>query len=107
LEVITLTEPTFDDSVTAESQPVLVDFWTEDCAPCRVLAPILDDIADEYPEKLRIGKVKLDNAPNLARRFEIMTIPTLIVFVDGHPAKRITDIGTKRQLVQELQEFLS
>jgi thioredoxin 1 len=104
---MTLTEPTFEQSVATAPQPLLIDFWTEECAPCRALVPILEEIADEYAGQLRIGKVKLDDAPELARRFEIMAIPTLMVFVAGKPAKRITNTATKDRLVQELQEFLS
>ena len=107
MTVMTLTESTLDDSLTEAPQPLLIDFWTEDCIPCRALAPVLEELAEEHSGRLRFGKVKLDNAPGLARRFEIMAIPTLIVFVDGRLARRITEVTTKAELVRELREFLT
>jgi len=85
---------------------MLVDFWAEWCGPCKMLAPILEEIANEQEGVLRIAKVDVDQAPDLARRFEVMSIPTMIVFNEGTPAKRLVGAKGKQQLLDELSEFL-
>lgn len=104
--VQTLTEAEFDQQVASAPQPMLIDFWAEDCAPCRAIAPLLEELAQEHRGTLRVGKVRLDDAPGLARRFDIMKIPTLIVFVDGEPVKRVVDIEHNADLVDALEEFV-
>jgi thioredoxin 1 len=84
-ELITLTEATFDAEVARSSKPTLVDFWADGCGPCMALVPLLEDVAREHSGALRIAKINLADAPDIARRFEIMTLPTLIVFVAGEP----------------------
>ena len=102
----TLTDATFDEEVNAADVPVLVDFWAEWCGPCKMIAPILEEIAGEQDGKLRIGKLNVDDNPGVAQRFEVMAIPTLILFKDGKVAKRLVGAKGKGQLLQELQEFL-
>ncbi|HEU4543575.1 MAG TPA: thioredoxin domain-containing protein [Jiangellaceae bacterium] len=104
-DVTTVTDTTFDDAV-AEKRPVLVDFWAEGREPCKAMVPILAEIARERAADLGVATVRLDDAPELARRFEIMALPTLIVFVDGQPAKRIVGASNKRQLLAALTELL-
>ena len=104
--ITNLSETTFDEEVNSSTGPMLVDFWAEWCGPCKMLAPILEEIASEQDGVLRIAKVDVDQAPDLARRFEVMSIPTLIVFNDGTPAKRLVGAKGKRQLLDELSEFL-
>ena len=104
--MLTLTEQTFDDEVKGSAEPVLVDFWAEWCGPCKMIAPILDEIATEQSGKIRIGKVNVDDNLELGRRFDVMSIPTLILFKDGEPALRIVGAKGKGQLLQELHPFL-
>jgi len=104
--ISTLTDSTFDEEVGASDEAVLVDFWAEWCGPCKMIAPILEEIAGEQAGKVRIAKVNVDDNPDLARRFDVMSIPTLIVFKDGQPQKRMIGAKGKGQLLEELNEFL-
>ena len=104
--VTTLSDTTFDEEIGAADEPVLVDFWAEWCGPCKWVAPILDEIAEEHQGKIRIAKLNVDDNPEIARRFSVMSIPTLIVFRDGEEAARIIGAKGKGQLVQELNAFL-
>ena len=104
--ISTLSDTTFDEEVKAAEQPVIVDFWAEWCGPCKMIAPILEEIATEHQGSVRVAKLNVDENPDIARRFDVMSIPTLIVFKDGEPAKRLIGAKGKGQLLQELQEFL-
>ena len=102
----TLTEATFDEEIAGSSEPILVDFWAEWCGPCKMIAPVLDEIADENPGKIKIAKLNVDDNPAIARRFDVMSIPTMIVFKDGQPDKRMVGAKGKGQLLQELSAYL-
>lgn len=101
-----LSDATFDEQVQGESLPYLVDFWAEWCGPCKAVAPILADLATAQADKLRVGKVNIDDFPELSYRFEVMSIPTLILFKDGQEKRRIIGARGKGQLLEELREFL-
>jgi thioredoxin 1 len=103
---LTLTDQTFDEEIGSASEPVLVDFWAEWCGPCKMVAPVLDEIAAEQAGKLRVGKINIDENLELARRFDVMSIPTLILFKDGQPQLRIVGAKGKGQLLQELHPYL-
>ena len=103
---LTLTDETFDEEVKSSEQPLLVDFWAEWCGPCKMIAPVLEEIAGDTEGKLRVGKINVDENLELARRFEVMSIPTLILFKDGEPQHRIIGAKGKGQLLQELEAFL-
>ena len=103
--IMNLSDATFDESVGASTNAVVVDFWAEWCGPCKMIAPVLEKIANEQPG-ISIAKLNIDENPNTARRFDVLSIPTLIVFKDGQPQKRLVGAKGEAQLLQELSEFI-
>jgi len=104
--ITTLTDSTFDEEIAAATSPVLVDFWAEWCGPCLAVAPVLEEIANEQGDRLRIAKVNVDDSVALARRFEVLSIPTMILFSEGEPQVRLVGVKPKGRLLEELQAFL-
>ena len=104
--ISTLTDATFDEEIGAADEAVIVDFWAEWCGPCKMIAPILEEIATEQAGKVKVAKLNVDDNPGAARRYEVMSIPTLIVFRDGQPVKRMIGAKGKGQLMQELSDVL-
>ncbi len=102
----TLTDTTFDEEIKSADGVVVVDFWATWCGPCKVIAPVLDEIAEEQAGKVTIAKLDVDENQMIARRFDVMSIPTLIVFKDGEPQKRLVGAKGKGQLLEELADFL-
>ncbi|MGH9071078.1 MAG: thioredoxin [Acidimicrobiales bacterium] len=105
-DVTQLSDTSFDETVKLSDRPVLVDFWAEWCGPCKMIAPILAEIAAEKADVLQVAKVNVDDNLEISRRFQVMSIPTLILFKDGEPVKRIVGAKPKAQLLQDLAPFL-
>jgi len=101
-----LTDATFDESNGGASTPVLVDFWAEWCGPCKAVAPILEEIAGEQAGRITIAKLNVDENMQVAQRYQVQSIPTMIVFRDGQEAKRIVGAKPKAALLQDLAEYL-
>lgn len=105
-KIETLTDATFDEHVKSSDVPVLVDFWAEWCGPCKMISPVLEEIAEEHAGKISIVKVNVDDNLKVASRFEVQSIPTLILFKDGEPQMRVIGAKPKGRLLEELSEFL-
>jgi thioredoxin 1 len=97
----------FESEVVQSDKPVLVDFWAEWCAPCRMLSPTIDELATEYADRLKVGKVNTDTSADIAAQFGISAIPTVILFRDGEPVKKFVGMKTKRDLKSAIDEVLA
>jgi len=104
--IATYTDATFDEQIGSSAVPVVVDFWAEWCGPCKMVAPILEEIAEEQAGSLAIAKLNVDDNPDVARRFGVMSIPTMIVFKDGQEAARIVGAKGKSQLLDDFKPFI-
>jgi len=105
-EPIAVTDDTFEDEVVKSTLPVLVDFWAPWCAPCLMIAPILEDIAAEYEGRLKVVRLNVDENPRLTSQFGIMSIPTLILFKDGQAVERLVGAMPKRKLLDKITPHL-
>jgi thioredoxin 1 len=98
----TVTDATFDTDVLGSDKPVLVDFSAEGCGPCKMVAPVLEEIAAEHGDKITVAKVNIDETPEIARRYQIMSIPTMSVFSGGEVVKSIVGAKPKAALLRDL-----
>ena len=96
--IVTLTKENFGAEVLKASAPVLVDFWAEWCGPCKMIGPVLDELAEEYNGRVKIGKVNIDEQPELATQYGVRAIPTLLLFHQGQVADQMVGLRSKRDL---------
>jgi thioredoxin 1 len=99
---IAVTDDSFSQDVLSAEHPVLVDFWATWCAPCRMVAPVLEEIASEKAGQLTVAKIDIDANPGTARDFQVVSIPTMILFKGGEPVKRIVGAKSKAALLREI-----
>jgi thioredoxin 1 len=102
----TVTDATFATDVLQSDKPVLVDFWAEWCGPCKMVAPVLEEIAGEHGDKLQVVKLNIDENPNAARDYQIMSIPTMAVFQGGQLVKSIVGAKPKAAILRDLEAFI-
>ena len=102
-DVKTLTDATFEDEVKNSATPMIVDFWAPWCGPCRMVGPVIDQIAEEHSAKVSIGKLNVDENPGTAGKYGIMSIPTIILFKDGEPAKKVIGARSKADFEREFE----
>ena len=103
---VAVTDDSFTDDVLASATPVLVDFWATWCGPCKMIAPVLEELATEKADELTVAKLDVDENPSTARDFQVVSIPTLILFKNGEPVKRIVGTKGKAALLRELADHV-
>ena len=101
-----MTDSSFATDVLRSDKLVLVDFWATWCGPCRMVAPVLEEIADEHADKITIAKLDVDQNPTVARDYQVLSIPTLILFKGGEPVKQIVGAKPKAALLADLSDYL-
>lgn len=101
-----VTDETFKKEVLEAEEPVLVDFWAAWCGPCRIVAPILEEIAEEYKDKIKVAKLNVDESQQTATKYEILSIPSLLLFEKGKVQKKLIGALNKNKLVEELSGWL-
>jgi thioredoxin 1 len=104
--LIQVTDAGFESDVVNAGKPVVLDFWAPWCGPCRMMEPVLKEVAEEYGDKIVVGKLNVDENPATAQKYEILSIPTLLIFSDGEVAKKLVGAMPKKRLVEELAPWI-
>jgi thioredoxin 1 len=102
---VTITDSNFESEVLKSDKPVLVDFWAVWCGPCQVQGPIVEEVAVQMGDKAKVGKLNVDENPNVAQQFGIMSIPTIMIFKNGTVAKQLIGVQSKETLLSELNKL--
>ena len=105
--VVIVTDSEFDSTVLQSERPVVLDFWAEWCQPCKMLAPTIEEIAGEYEDKVKIGKLNVDDNPNTATKYGIRGIPTLLFFKDGKVVQQVTGVKSKAEIRKIIDKDLA
>ena len=101
-EIVTLTDDTFVEQVLQSDKPVLVDFWATWCGPCKVVAPVLEQLAAEHGDKVTFAKIEVDQNPTAPRDYQVLSIPTLMLFQNGKPTSKLVGAKSKSAILKEL-----
>jgi thioredoxin 1 len=104
--VTELTDATFDETILSSDKPVLVDFTAAWCGPCKMIAPVLEELSVEQAERLAVAKIDVDDNPRTTLRYEVMSMPTLILFKDGQPQRRLVGARGKQHLLNDLADVI-
>jgi thioredoxin 1 len=104
--LLQITDQNFEQEVLKSDKPVLVDFWAEWCAPCHMIAPIVEELAETYNGKLKVAKLDVDAYGSIAQQFRILSIPTVLIFKDGKVASQIVGAVPRKELVQQVEKAL-
>lgn len=105
-KTIEVTEDTFEETIARSAQPVMVDFWADWCPPCKMITPVMEDLAAEYEGRVKVCKVNVDNNPKLASRFGVRSIPTILFFKDGEIKDQVIGALPRNQFVERLNKLV-
>ncbi len=106
-DMLQITDAGFEADVISNDKPVILDFWAPWCGPCRMMEPLLKEIAEEYADKIVVGKLNVDENPATATKFDVLSIPTLLVFANGQVVKKLVGAMPKKRLVDELSTWIA